>query len=205
MNVAGMSPEEIVILNYIDIVNEVSDPAALSVCGVEVERANEILDSLVKRGYLIKSDEGLYITEDGEKAVNLYRNNVKQEHKEAVSNSYKQFCKLNDVFKEVVTDWQMKRTKDGEYVANDHSDQEYDEKVLKRLYDVDIEMEKVFSELIKTVPRYEIYLNRFKAALKNIKEGKTEYLASYKVDSYHTIWFELHEDLIRLLGEKREE
>jgi len=25
------------------------------------------------------------------------------------------------------------------------------------------------------------------------------------VDSYHTVWFELHEDLLRILGREREE
>ena len=26
-----------------------------------------------------------------------------------------------------------------------------------------------------------------------------------KIDSYHTVWFELHEDLLRMLGREREE
>ena len=31
------------------------------------------------------------------------------------------------------------------------------------------------------------------------------YIASPRVDSYHGVWFELHEDLIRLSGKTREE
>ena len=35
--------------------------------------------------------------------------------------------------------------------------------------------------------------------------GDQRYVASPRVDSYHSVWFELHEDLIRLSGKKRAE
>jgi hypothetical protein len=30
-------------------------------------------------------------------------------------------------------------------------------------------------------------------------------VSSPKIESYHTLWFELHEDLLRLLGKRRSE
>jgi len=35
--------------------------------------------------------------------------------------------------------------------------------------------------------------------------GDQRYVASPRVDSYHSIWFELHEDLIQLAGRTRED
>ena len=42
-------------------------------------------------------------------------------------------------------------------------------------------------------------------ALELARGGDQRYVASPRVDSYHSIWFELHEDLIRLSGKKRAE
>jgi pyruvate,orthophosphate dikinase len=38
-----------------------------------------------------------------------------------------------------------------------------------------------------------------------VADGSHEYIASPRIDSYHTVWFELHEDLILLAGRTREE
>ncbi|NQV20995.1 MAG: hypothetical protein HQ511_06225, partial [Rhodospirillales bacterium] len=43
------------------------------------------------------------------------------------------------------------------------------------------------------------------AALEKAEDGETEFVSGAKVDSYHTVWFELHEDLLRILGREREE
>jgi hypothetical protein len=34
-------------------------------------------------------------------------------------------------------------------------------------------------------------------------EGETEWLTSPRVDSYHTVWMQLHEDLLLALGRDR--
>ena len=38
-----------------------------------------------------------------------------------------------------------------------------------------------------------------------LRDGDGRYVASPRVDSYHGVWFELHEDLIQLAGRTREE
>jgi hypothetical protein len=37
-----------------------------------------------------------------------------------------------------------------------------------------------------------------------VLSGAIDYVSGVKVDSYHTVWFELHEDLLRMLGRSRE-
>jgi pyruvate,orthophosphate dikinase len=48
------------------------------------------------------------------------------------------------------------------------------------------------------------YGMRLHRALEQAQAGDHRYVASPRVDSYHSIWFELHEDLIRLAGQTRE-
>jgi hypothetical protein len=36
-------------------------------------------------------------------------------------------------------------------------------------------------------------------------ETAIEWISDAKIESYHTLWFELHEDLLRLMRREREE
>lgn len=54
-------------------------------------------------------------------------------------------------------------------------------------------------------PRLRGYPRRFDAALAAIASGDQSMLASPLKDSYHTVWFEFHEELIALTGRNREE
>jgi hypothetical protein len=42
-------------------------------------------------------------------------------------------------------------------------------------------------------------------ALEKAEDGATEWVSDAKIESYHTLWFELHEDLLRLMRREREE
>ena len=53
---------------------------------------------------------------------------------------------------------------------------------------------------LDAVPRLVRYGPRFDAALEQFRAGDRRYLASPLVDSYHTLWFEFHEELIQLSG-----
>ena len=54
-------------------------------------------------------------------------------------------------------------------------------------------------------PRLARYAHRLDAAAAAVAAGDGRYIASPRVDSYHGVWFELHEDLIRLAGRTRED
>ena len=47
------------------------------------------------------------------------------------------------------------------------------------------------------------YRERLERALTKARDGDQRFVASPRVDSYHSVWFELHEDLIRLSGRLR--
>jgi len=61
----------------------------------------------------------------------------------------------------------------------------------------------LLAEIIALVPRLAVYPARFADALAGLKGGDRAMMARPLIDSYHTVWFELHEDLIALSGTTR--
>ena len=113
------------------------------------------------------------------------------------------FHATNAVFKEVVTAWQLRSLDEGP-VPNDHSDLEYDGAVLRRLRDdVHTAIVPLIDDAGSALPRLGLYRERLDDALGRIDKGEHEYIAHPLLDSYHTVWFELHEELIRLAGRDR--
>jgi hypothetical protein len=62
----------------------------------------------------------------------------------------------------------------------------------------------VVHEAASLVPRLGPYPARFAAAMARVAQGDTEYVARPMIDSYHTVWFEFHEELIQASGTTRE-
>ena len=113
------------------------------------------------------------------------------------------FHAADSAFKELVTAWQM-RVIDGAEVANNHTDAAYDNAVIARLRDdIHPRVLAVVSEVSAAEPRLARYGERLTAALESLQEGDVQMMAHPLRDSYHTVWFELHEELIRLCGRTR--
>jgi hypothetical protein len=51
--------------------------------------------------------------------------------------------------------------------------------------------------------RLAAYQRRLARAAEAIAAGDNRFVSSPRVDSYHSVWFELHEELIRLAGRSR--
>jgi pyruvate,orthophosphate dikinase len=112
------------------------------------------------------------------------------------------FLAIDRRVKDIVTDWQMRPT-DGGPVLNDHSDPTWDAGVLERLAAVDADAVAWIDALERDWPAARRYHRRLAEAMDGIRAGDHRFLASPRVDSYHGIWFELHEDLILLAGRTR--
>jgi hypothetical protein len=117
----------------------------------------------------------------------------------AVADAYERFTAVNGDFKQLANDWQMR---DGE--PNDHTDPSYDGAVLGRLPSIHDRVTPVVGEVSGLVPRLAPYGERLGAALARVNAGEHEWLLRPLIDSYHTVWFELHEELIGLAGLSRE-
>jgi hypothetical protein len=112
--------------------------------------------------------------------------------------AYGEFRSINTEFKALVTDWQLK---DGQ--PNTHDDVGYDATVLARLDDVHRRVAPIIAAVAAELPRLSRYSVKLQTALDNIHAGETIWLARPLIDSYHTVWFELHEELILAAGRTR--
>ena len=117
---------------------------------------------------------------------------------DVVRNGYEEFLRYNVELLGVCTDWQVRSG-----VPNDHSDPAYDASVVARLKAIDAAVGPVLDDLATVLDRYRHYAPRFAAALDRLDVGELEWFTKPLIDSYHTIWFELHEDLLSSLGLER--
>ena len=106
--------------------------------------------------------------------------------------------------KNAVTDWQL-RIDGAERVANDHTNARWDASVVERLSTLCADAEHWLIPLSERLPRLRRYAVRVQAAFARVRDGDGRFVASPRVDSLHSVWFELHEDLIRLAGSTRAE
>jgi pyruvate,orthophosphate dikinase len=88
-------------------------------------------------------------------------------------------------------------------VVNDHGDPDYDRGVLDRLAGLATDADAWLTASEAVVPRLAAYRRRLGRAAQNAAAGDQRYVASPRVDSFHSAWFELHEDLILLAGRTR--
>jgi pyruvate,orthophosphate dikinase len=121
----------------------------------------------------------------------------------AIEPHFDRFNAINLRFKEVVTSWQM-RDLDGEMVMNDHEDADYDASVLAALADeIHASIVEIVNDVSRTVGRLGPYVERLQEAIDAVAAGDLEMMAHPLRESYHTVWFELHEEIIRLSGRNR--
>ena len=117
---------------------------------------------------------------------------------------YEGFERINGALKQLITEWQTIMV-GGERIPNDHRDEDYDRKIIDRLGDLHERAEPVLDQLAGALPRMRIYRDKLLAALERAEDGTIAWVSDAKIESYHTLWFELHEDLLRLMGREREE
>ena len=117
---------------------------------------------------------------------------VPAEIRARVLEHYKGFLKVNDVTKEVCTMWQTT------------SDDERRLDLLAELHEVHARAAPVIARTGEAIPRFARYGDRLAVALERAGRDP-RYVVSPLVDSYHTIWFECHEDFLVTLGRTRHE
>jgi hypothetical protein len=115
---------------------------------------------------------------------------------------YERFEVINKTLKQIITDWQTMTVR-GERVVNDHGDKDYDARIIDRLGDLHEQAEPVLRALAARAPRFGRYGRALTRALELAEDGDIAWVSDVRRDSYHTVWFELHEDLLRTVGRIR--
>ena len=117
----------------------------------------------------------------------------------ALEGAYGRFRELNPDVLDVCSRWQVRQL-GGRPVRNDHTDARYDEAVVDDLTAIHRDARPVCDRLAGTLDRYRPYGPRLAHAVERVRAGDTDYFAKPLIPSYHTVWFELHEDLLATLG-----
>jgi hypothetical protein len=159
----------------------------------------DVIDRLVGSGLLLDGPALRLSPEGRGRLEGLLADERSHVDTAAVLSAYDEFRSVNTEFKALVTDWQLK---DGQ--PNTHHDVGYDAAVLARLDDVHRRVTRIIAVAATQLPRLSRYSVKLQTALDNIHAGETMWLARPLIDSYHTVWFELHEELILAAGRTRE-
>jgi pyruvate,orthophosphate dikinase len=165
--------------------------AVLAAAEARVEtllQANDALFQSTPRGYMLTPDGRAWAT--GQLLSERASADV-----HALERSYQEFMALNHRFKQLVSEWQGATQTDlsGEPWAT----------VVASLAAIHEELRPVANDNATQVPRLESYARRFALALDSMQRGDRSMLASPLKESYHTVWFEYHEELIALCGRDR--
>jgi hypothetical protein len=119
-----------------------------------------------------------------------------------VEASYQEFLALNPRLLSTASAWQL-REEDGQAVVNDHSDPQHDARVLADLRALHTATEPLLERLGSLLERFGPYRARLSSAVDRVEAGDHDWFTKPLIDSYHTVWFELHEDLLSTLGKER--
>ena len=101
--------------------------------------------------------------------------------------------------KRVVSAWQIRRVGNAE-VVNDHGDAGYDAAVLGELEATFRDARRLLDALGALRPRYVVYRERLSVALDRSLGGGRAWVCGLDVDSFHTVWWQLHADIRAVLG-----
>lgn len=115
-----------------------------------------------------------------------------------------EFEVVNRDLKALMTQWQT-RTVGGTALPNDHADADRDARIIDRLGRFHDRVTPLLDRLAGCVPRLAVYRDRLLAALERAEDGDIAFVSDIGCESYHTLWFDLHEDLLRLSGTERQE
>jgi hypothetical protein len=176
----------------------VAETTALSEADAESELIDLAVAGLVTR---VPGEFGGWGLTDAGRAADAERIAAELDAAQAratVTSAFNDFGGLNVELLDLCTAWQM-RTVDGISTPNDHSDAEYDARVLERFTEFDTRAEPVCTALATALPRFARYRARLTDALDRARAGSLDYLTD-NLDSYHSVWFQLHEDLLTTLG-----
>jgi hypothetical protein len=121
----------------------------------------------------------------------------------AIEAAYGQFLPHNDRLLRAATDWQLRPSQADPLAVNDHRDQQWDRRVLDELAALGADLRRIDQTLSARLSRFRGYGHRFAAALDRVRRGELSWVNRPKADSCHTVWMQLHEDLLATLGRER--
>lgn len=120
----------------------------------------------------------------------------------AIEAAFGRFRELNPLVLQTCTAWQL-RPLNGSAQINDHADPVYDKRILRQLVAVDRGGQEVCNDLSMSLDRFADYGPRLAYAVHRALGGCGAFVTE-DLNSFHSLWFQLHEDLLVTLGQSRD-
>jgi hypothetical protein len=201
-----MSDIELLALHGLAVKKAGSAAAVADILGLEEAEVSQALDAAAGAGhataakgmFMVTPAGRAWLTEQYPGAYAELRANPE------ATDAYERFERVNRKLLRLFTDWQMMPA-GGERIPNDHSDADYDRDVIDQLGALHERGLKPLQRFQALDERLGEYIRRLESAYDKVLAGEHEFVSGARIDSYHTVWFELHEDLLRMLGREREE
>jgi hypothetical protein len=177
--------------------------------GIDRVLVDEALLDFEARGWVRRSSfagtAGWSLTEPGrlENERRLSRELDDAGARDAVTAVHAEFIPLNRRFGRDCTDWQIRPTRADPLSFNDHTDCIWDERVTVTLRSLDAALGRLCTRLAERLQRLDGYADRYSTALARVDAGERRWVDAPEVDSCHTVWIQLHEDLLATVGKRR--
>jgi hypothetical protein len=199
-------PDLHLVMHAVAIKKHAAADALAAVAGLPQARVAAALALGVAKGRIVEADRRYVLTPAGRLVLDgeysRYCGGLRADGRCAAG--YERFEVINRELKQLITDWQTMEV-GGRRVPNDHSDKDYDARLLDRLSALHERFAPVLDGLVACAPRLAAYRDKLESALERAEDGELAWVSDARTESYHTVWFELHEDLLRLLGRVRDE
>ncbi|GAY11940.1 hypothetical protein [Pseudonocardia sp. N23] len=194
------------VLNVVALKKMATQQVVAAASGVGEADVGPVLARLAEQGLVVMAAGSAFPTDSAEPALadaaaRLY---VAVRADPGIGELVGRFELVNSQFLTTMSAWQQIDV-GGRKVANDHSDSEYDDKIIGRLDKLVARLGPLLDALAGHDARFGTYPARFTAAATAVDQGRHEFVSSPTLDSVHNIWFEFHEDLLRTLGRARTE
>ncbi len=183
------------VLRALRIKGMADEASIATTSGTDPSEVAAVLARLTREGVVHVEKRGLWRLTDEGLAAHALRLAEAVTGIDLDSLPYDEFLVLNDSFKQLCTDWQMR---DG--VPNDHDDDAYDAGVVAELAVLDRHVQRLLSQISAVLPWLTHYGPRLAASLVRVSNGDPKAFTGVLCESYHDVWMELHEDLILTQG-----
>ena len=162
------SYEEFAVLNFIDIKFIVPFNLIVSVFGENFEGIENVIERLVKEGYVKEYEKSYSITELGKGRVKLIRrefvNGLTSEERQLLKNVGSILGDLSYFLQYTITKFQLK--------ADSQKD------IINSIEEVHNQVTLALKSLLPLLPHYKMYLDRLKESLAKIKNGDTLFIVN---------------------------
>ena len=209
MTLPVQSTAELLTLHAVRLKGMANDDEVAARFGLQRTVATECLLDFEAYGWITKvqfaGTGGWTLTEAGktENVRQLADELASTGSRSSVSRAYEEFLPHNGRLMRACTDWQLRPRGEDPLAVNDHTDRAWDQRVLNTLSELGGELRSLCLELGDRLTRFRGYDERFAAALKRAEDGELSWVNRPRADSCHTVWMELHEDLVATLGVQR--